>query len=80
MSRIKVITKERAGVKKHRIVLNTKKSDVLASSQKAERVILPRALDAVFDLLDLMLSPEEAFEFKEFYHKIKLEIDPNDFE
>ena len=54
LSKIEVITKERAGKVKKRIVLNTKKSRVAESSSKIERVVLPRALDSVWDLLDLM--------------------------
>ena len=67
LSRIEVITKERAGKTKRRIVLNTKKFKVAASSRKTERIVLPRALDAVWDLLDLMIQEG-------------IEIDPDMFE
>eukprot|EP00972_Heterocapsa_arctica_P042887 6322787-Heterocapsa_arctica.AAC.1 len=53
LSKIGVIEKIRAGKSKKRIVLDSKQSGVSAASSKKERVVLPRILDAVFDMLDL---------------------------
>ena len=49
-----VITKERNGKVKKRIILNLKRSKVSSSSVSSERVLLPRTLDNTWDLMDLM--------------------------
>ena len=54
LSKIGLIVKMRAGKMKKRIVLDAKRSGISGSSTKLERVILPRATDPAWDMLDLM--------------------------
>jgi len=54
LSRIGVITKLRLGVLRRRIVIDAKRSSISDSSRKYERVILPRATDAIFDTLEML--------------------------
>ena len=54
-----ILKQERHGVVKHRVVLDCKRSAVSTSSQKSERIRLPKALDAVYDLLELTSSAAE---------------------
>ena len=54
LNKVGIITKERAGVVKRRLILNTKLSNVKSASRKCQRVILPRLLDAVLRTLALM--------------------------
>jgi len=52
-SKLFVIKQVKNGIVKLRVLLDCKKSGVSVSSQKCERVRLPRGLDVVFDALEL---------------------------
>ena len=56
LSRIGVIERIRAGIVKHRIVINSKRSKVSAATRRFERTMLPRVLDVVYDALDLLAT------------------------
>jgi hypothetical protein len=58
LSKLGVIRTVRNGVAKNRLVVDSKRSDVTASTRKFERVLLPRVLDVVHDGLDLMATAE----------------------
>jgi len=55
-SKLFILKQEKHGVVKHRVLLDCKRSAVSTSSQKSERVRLPKALDTVYDLLELTSS------------------------
>ena len=57
VEKTKVKTDKQGNVRKNikkRIILNLRTSGVSAASAKHERVILPRALDVIFDVLELL--------------------------
>jgi len=54
LSKFALIIKMRAGKLKTRLILNSKESGVSEQASKRERVILPRLLDVVFDILALL--------------------------
>jgi hypothetical protein len=54
LNKVGIVVKERAGIVKRRLILNTKLSNVKLASRKCQRVILPRLLDAVLRTLALM--------------------------
>ena len=54
LSKLCVIAKEKLGKVSKRIVLDANESKVSRASRRGERVVLPRALDAVFDALQVM--------------------------
>eukprot|EP00971_Amphidinium_carterae_P331013 6464345-Amphidinium_carterae.1 len=51
LSQLRVLTKERNGVKKHRIIFDLKASGVTAASSNMERVLLPRVLDVIHEIM-----------------------------
>ena len=53
-----VVTKISAGGVKKRIIIDLRRSGVSRSSFKSERVMLPRALDLVWDVLDLLADAD----------------------
>ncbi len=53
LSRVHVLTKERLGKTKRRLILDCKRSGLTDASRKAERALLPRAVDVVDDILSL---------------------------
>ena len=53
LNKICIISKERAGVVKKRMILDTKVSGLKKCSAKHQRVLLPRLLDAVIQALRL---------------------------
>ena len=69
LSKIGVIKKKRGGKVKSRLVVDTKQSLVTLATRKFERSLLPRALDVVHDVLDIMATalkaglPMELLEF-----------------
>ena len=56
LSKICFIVKERDGVVKKRMILDTKKSGLKHCSAKHQRVLLPRLLDAISKGINLMSS------------------------
>ena len=54
LNKLRLITKVRNGIKKSRMILDTKESWVKHATWKSQRVILPRLFDAVLRLLALM--------------------------
>ena len=54
LNKLGLITKIRNGIKKSRMILDTKESWVKHATWKSQRVILPRLFDAVLRLLALM--------------------------
>ena len=54
LNKLGLITKIRNGVKKSRMILDTKESWVKHATWKTQRIILPRLFDAVLRLLALM--------------------------
>ena len=54
LSRIGIITKLRGGKLRKRIVLDLKQSGLTSASAKTERVLLAKALDPIWDMLDLL--------------------------
>ena len=59
LSKIGVIKKERAGKVKSRVVVDTKQSRVTKATKRFERSLLPRSLDVVHDVLDLMATAKK---------------------
>ncbi len=57
-----VVTKQRHGQTKHRLVLDLKRSGVSALTRATHRAILPRATDVVTDVLELLAMTEAAGE------------------
>ena len=47
---------EKKGKRGRRMIVNLKRSGVSAASRKTERVLLPRTLDSVWDLIELLLK------------------------
>ena len=60
LNKLGLITKIRNGIKKSRMILDTKESWVKHVAWKSQRVILPRLFDAVLRLLALMAVSFEA--------------------
>ena len=60
LNKLNVISKERNGKIKKRIIMDAKQSDVTAATARYERTLLPRTLDAVHDCLDLLAQPQWA--------------------
>ena len=54
LSMVRVISKERGGKLKHRVVFDAKASGVSAASSNVESVQLPRLLDVIFDTLEVL--------------------------
>ena len=57
LSKIEVITRTRAGRTKKRVILDTRESLLRWASAKGQRVLLPRLLDAIMCILELLASP-----------------------
>ena len=53
LSKIGIVTKTRAGKTKHRFILDTKASNIKGGSNKCQRVLQPRLLDAIMQGLRL---------------------------
>ena len=62
LSKIGVIAKVKGDKVKKRIVLDAAQSKVSISSVRGERVILPRAMDLVWDGLEMAKSPGQQLE------------------
>ena len=54
LSKLFVLVQESDGVTKRRVLLDCKKSEVSASSTQPERVKLPRAVDVITDVIELL--------------------------
>ncbi len=59
LSRVHVLTKERLGKTKRRLILDCKRSGLTDASRKAERALLPRAVDVVDDIMSLECDADE---------------------
>ena len=59
VSELIIITKTSGGITKKRMLVNLKKSGVSRSSRKSERVGLPRALDVIWEALDLLKAAKQ---------------------
>ena len=80
VSKIGVITKVRNNVEKKRIVLDAKQSKISLSSRKVESVVLPRAMDLIWDILDLLLEAKALPEgFLENHNAAEIELFIMDF-
>ncbi len=62
VSKFLVVTKERHGKVKHRLVFDLKRSGVSAAARATHRVVLPRASDVVTDVLEMLATREQADE------------------
>ena len=65
-----VITKTSGNRIKKRIIVNVKKSGISRSSRKSERVGLPRALDVVWEALDILKHAKTHHAIGELAHLI----------
>ena len=61
LSKIGVMEKISNGVAKYRLVIDSKRSEVSASTRRFERTLLPRVLDVVYDGLDVLALHEQDF-------------------
>jgi len=59
LSKFGLVIKMRNGKLKRRLILDSKSSGVSIYASKRERVILPRLLDIIFDILGLMVNSDE---------------------
>ena len=56
LSKIGIVTKSRAGKTSHRMILDTKASNLKGCSIKGQRVLLPRLMDPILHSLNLLSS------------------------
>ena len=68
LSKIRIITRTRAGRTKKRVILDTRESLLRWASEKGQRILLPRLLDAVMQILEHIAPPssDEYFGISEF--------------
>jgi len=59
LSKFGLVIRIRAGKRKARIILDSKSSGVSDTSAKSERIILPKLLDVVYDILNLLATGQE---------------------
>ena len=64
---IRIITKERAGKVKRRMILDACASSIKECSQKGQRVVLPELLDAIMQALALLSLCEHTTEESELF-------------
>ena len=62
VSQFVVISKTKNNETKRRLILDLKKSGISARTRRTNRVVLPRATDAVHDSLELMEELADEFE------------------
>ena len=65
LSHLRVVSKLRYGVMKHRLVFDARESGITSASTNVERVLLPRVHDVVADSMSLWKDKSE-FEFIRF--------------
>ena len=63
LSKIGVISRTRAGKIKKRVILDTWESFLRWASEKGQRVLLPRLLDAIMQILELLAVPDSSEDF-----------------
>ena len=63
LSKIWVITRTRVGRTKKRVILDTRESLLRWASAKGQRVLLPRLLDSIMNVLELLATPNSDEDF-----------------